>query len=385
LFKRGFQMKKIVLIGIIVFLVSSVLTYASSNNKLIQNLPLETAIRKELNIPSRDLTQDDLEKVKTLFLTKDTLSLTGIEKLKNLQQLFIFESSIHDLSPIANLYQLETLSIDQSPISDINALSKLENLDEVHFDQDQIRDISPLAASKKLTTLVVTNNLIQNINVLAGMQRLMFLLITNNQIKDLSPLSQLQYLNQIEAGYNQIESIDSIKNFKGSVLHLNDNKIQDMTALTYMSDLDDLNIRNNPLNSDSKELIQELKTNQIIKFDSDEIKIKLNGEIQSYNISPIKLNGNTLVPMRAIFEQLGASIFWDDVSNTVTAKKGDIKVSTQIGSIIAKINDNTFTLLTSPTIINGSTMVPLRFVSEALGAKVDWDASTKTVSIISND
>ena len=114
---------------------------------------------------------------------------------------------------------------------------------------------------------------------------------------------------------------------------------------------------------------------------ADAINVTINDTLQSYDVMPVIENGRTLVPMRGIFEALGAQITWDDSTKTVEGVKGDIKVSLQIGNVSAKVNDSGVTLDTPAKIINGRTMVPVRFISEALGCKVDWAADTKTVVI----
>ncbi|WP_027364714.1 stalk domain-containing protein [Desulfotruncus alcoholivorax] len=111
--------------------------------------------------------------------------------------------------------------------------------------------------------------------------------------------------------------------------------------------------------------------------------VTLNGKILNCSTPPIIDNGSTLVPMRTIFEALGASVKWDASSKTVTATKGSTKIQLVIGGQAyrngAKVNLNT-----PAQLYQGNTMVPLRFVSEALGASVKWDGSTSTVKITSS-
>ncbi|MTI80826.1 MAG: MBL fold metallo-hydrolase [Firmicutes bacterium] len=104
---------------------------------------------------------------------------------------------------------------------------------------------------------------------------------------------------------------------------------------------------------------------------------------QELDVSTAVENGTTLVPLRAIFQSLGASVDWDGNTQTVTANKGQITVKLQIGSDTAYKNGQVVPLRVPGKIINGSTMVPLRFVSESLGAKVDWDGATQTITITS--
>ncbi|KAF1083864.1 Primary amine oxidase precursor [Sporotomaculum syntrophicum] len=108
-------------------------------------------------------------------------------------------------------------------------------------------------------------------------------------------------------------------------------------------------------------------------------QVFVNGE--QLNVSTANESGATLVPLRAIFQSLGANVNWDGATQTVTAAKAQTTVKLQIGSYAALVNGQPLTLLVPGKIINGNTMVPLRFVSESLGANVNWDSSTQKISI----
>ena len=118
---------------------------------------------------------------------------------------------------------------------------------------------------------------------------------------------------------------------------------------------------------------------------TDGIKIRIDGKSQTYDAMPVIENGRTLVPMRGIFESLGAEINWDDTTKTVTGTKGNTSVVLSIGSKVAKINGVETALDVAATIIDSRTFVPVRFISEALGCKVDWEDTTKTVIISSQN
>jgi len=108
----------------------------------------------------------------------------------------------------------------------------------------------------------------------------------------------------------------------------------------------------------------------------------LNGQLQSYPQAPVLIKGNTFVPLRSIFEALGAEVTWDSASKSVKAIKGGTVVEITIGSSVAYVNGQKLTLEAPPQLYQGkTTMVPLRFVSEALGAKVDWEPYSKAVTI----
>lgn len=109
--------------------------------------------------------------------------------------------------------------------------------------------------------------------------------------------------------------------------------------------------------------------------------VVLNGNKLVFNLPPIIEYGRTLVPLRTIFEALGATVTWEEDSQTVTAVKGTNTIKLQIGSYTATINDKPIELSVPGKVVDGRTMVPLRFVSEAMGCKVDWADQTQTVVI----
>lgn len=91
-----------------------------------------------------------------------------------------------------------------------------------------------------------------------------------------------------------------------------------------------------------------------------------------FDVPPLVENGRTLVPMRKIFEQLGAEIHWEQETKTVTATKGELVIELTIGSSSAIVNGEKLKLDVPTKVVDGRTLVPLRFVGEALGAKVNY-------------
>ncbi len=123
-------------------------------------------------------------------------------------------------------------------------------------------------------------------------------------------------------------------------------------------------------------------------FDSEgagyEYKVLLNGKYLVFDQPPINRNGRILVPMRAIFEALGADVEWDNTLRKVTGTMEGRQVQLIIGDPTAYVNE-TPVLLDVPAVIeNGRTMVPVRFISESLDAEVSWDGTTNTAIIKTN-
>ncbi|HWI63283.1 MAG TPA: copper amine oxidase N-terminal domain-containing protein [Symbiobacteriaceae bacterium] len=93
------------------------------------------------------------------------------------------------------------------------------------------------------------------------------------------------------------------------------------------------------------------------------------------------VNSRTVVPMRALFEALGAKIEWNPDTFTVTATKGSKVIVLSVGKVQGKIDGKDYTLAVPPVLINSRTYVPVRFVIDALGLDIKWDQATFTVMI----
>jgi len=115
----------------------------------------------------------------------------------------------------------------------------------------------------------------------------------------------------------------------------------------------------------------------------DTITIKLNNETVEFDQQPIIENGRTLVPFRAILEAMGVSVNWDAKTKTITCNKDNNNVSLTIGMEYIEVNGKKLLLDVPAKIENGRTLVPLRAVSEGLGADVYWNEKTRTVEIYS--
>lgn len=99
---------------------------------------------------------------------------------------------------------------------------------------------------------------------------------------------------------------------------------------------------------------------------------------------PARIGGRVFVPMRAIFEGLGAQVQWDGATQSINAQRGATVVQMQIGNRSATINGQAVNLDQPPLLYGGATMVPLRFVGEALGAEVRWSEIQQSVFITDN-
>src|SRR5664280_326055 len=130
----------------------------------------------------------------------------------------------------------------------------------------------------------------------------------------------------------------------------------------------------------------EAKKQTVIVLKIGNSKFTVNGASTTLDSPPVIKNGRTLVPIRAIIEALGGTVGWDATTKKVTVTLGKKTIDLWIGKSAATVNgvstpiDSTDVKVV-PEIINGRTMLPLRFVTESLGATVAWEQSTQTITI----
>jgi hypothetical protein len=113
-------------------------------------------------------------------------------------------------------------------------------------------------------------------------------------------------------------------------------------------------------------------------------KIFLNGKRIILDTEPVERNGMIFVPLRGIFEKMGAMVDFEKSTQMITAVKKNISVKLMIGNPNAIINGSRTRLFQAPFEMNSRTYVPLRFISESLGCRVGWHPPSKTVAISTN-
>ncbi len=116
-----------------------------------------------------------------------------------------------------------------------------------------------------------------------------------------------------------------------------------------------------------------------ISFKVGDSILTVNGEAMSVTAPYIVGDGTTLVPLRVITEAFGAEVSWDGETKSIDLKYPEVNITLQIGSKSALVNTHAEELLAEPELYNDTTMVPLRFISETFGAKVSYDNGLITV------
>lgn len=115
-------------------------------------------------------------------------------------------------------------------------------------------------------------------------------------------------------------------------------------------------------------------------FASD-IKLEINGSIVQPTVAPVIENGTTLVPLRIVSQNLGSQVDWNGANRSITITKDGKEILLTVDSKKAVVAGQEKELLLAPKIINSTTMVPIRFVSENLDAYVNWDSASRTVQV----
>jgi len=114
---------------------------------------------------------------------------------------------------------------------------------------------------------------------------------------------------------------------------------------------------------------------------SAEIRVFVDGRPITTTVKPFISNGRTLIPIRAVTEAIGAQVDWDSASRTVTITRAAKEIVMVIDEEYALVDDEQVKLDVAPCIVNNTTFLPLRFVSEQFSQRVDWNSAERTVMI----
>ncbi len=214
---------------------------------------LRTVIAEALGKEDANSVPITLEEMATLTIlrasNRDIKDLTGIAFAVNLEELWISENPISDLSPLVGLTNLIGLGAWDTPtISDLSPLTKLPKLKWVDFGSFPAPDLSPLADIKSLRRLTFHDGGIKDISQLAGFTGLTILDIAYNSTTDLSPITKLTNLEKFVANTNGISDITplaALTNLKHLDIH--GNKISDVSPLAKLVNLEVVKLYNNSI------------------------------------------------------------------------------------------------------------------------------------------
>lgn len=116
---------------------------------------------------------------------------------------------------------------------------------------------------------------------------------------------------------------------------------------------------------------------------ANEVSVSLNGEIIDFpNQQPTVVDGRTLIPLRGVFDKMGYSIDWDNDTKTATLEKDGKRISVQIGEKTIYVDGSPMAIDVPAQLINGSTMLPMRAITDASDTELLWDNENKIATII---
>lgn len=119
--------------------------------------------------------------------------------------------------------------------------------------------------------------------------------------------------------------------------------------------------------------------------ESEGIEILVNGQRVKSEQPPFIENGSTLVPARAILEQLGFLVRWNAKTQTIEGMKHEVEIQLSIGKKEALVNGESVQLEAAPAVVNGESFVPIRLIAESLHGHIDWDETARTITLGTTD
>jgi len=182
--------------------------------------------------------------------------LTPFSGLHNLTMLFLCDNQIVDVTPLSGLHKLTMLYLSRNPIIDLTPLSGLYNLTKICLCYNYISDIiplskldlTPLSGLHNLTDLILRGLRITDLTPLSGLYNLTKLDLYNNQITDLTPLSGLHNLTELHLGNNKIIDLTPLSGLHNlTILNLDGNQIASVTSLSGLLNLTILDLYNNQI------------------------------------------------------------------------------------------------------------------------------------------
>jgi hypothetical protein len=134
-------------------------------------------------------------------------------------------------------------------------------------------------------------------------------------------------------------------------------------------------------NTVSKVLSITYSSNRLIRMKIGSTTAMAGSDTLTLPVAPVIKSGTTFVPLRFVSEAFGASVQWDSIFQLIDISLGGHTIRLQINNKTAVVSGKNVALNLAPFLQADTTMVPIRFISEVLGARVVWDGTTKTVSI----
>jgi hypothetical protein len=222
-------------------------------------------------------------------------------------------------------------------------------------------------------------------------------IITMLQGKNISIDDMLKAFNKLSENKDEINKefpdnkLESYADAFNAKIDNQKDKIQNLhNSLQQLSDLYDkvgelekaINVQKEAIKADYKDIESYKNLGEDLSKKGDKnIKVFSSGDQVNFDVQPLTKENRTLVPIRAIAESLKSQVAWDKDNQTITLSKDGVQIKLTLGQDTAYVNDKEIKLDTSAESVNGRTMVPVRFISEAFNSTVKWEPVYHTVVI----
>ncbi|GIQ70789.1 stalk domain-containing protein [Xylanibacillus composti] len=331
---------------------------------------------------------DKLTKLERLSIHQQGLrQLDFLRHMPELRELHISNNPIISYEPVKQLSRLESLSV--SHVDDLSFVAPLSHLQQLSVEQGQISDLRPLENLTQLRRLWLAGNEIRDVTPLSKLTNLEYLTLQSNAVEDISSLRTLANLEEFHAGGNPIRDVHAIGEMaKLRVLNLDDTSITSLRGLERLSELREVTLRSTVVPVDGEPAIKAWKDRILtaggtfyyeaynpipdILLYVNRNRVFAGGEYGEIREAPFIHESRTLAPIRFVSEYLGADVKWDQTSRTITVDGLDQRIVLTVGSREVTVGKERVTLDVSPQVRNGTAFVPLRFLSEQMGLKVDY-------------
>lgn len=207
-----------------------------------------------LNLKEHVAVNNEVYLVKHNILNLNNLGITsireieGLEKLTNLNELYLSGNKISDIQELEHLTKLKVLDLSSNNITQMQYLDTLSNLNQLYLNNNEISNINGLDNLIKLDFLHLDSNNIAKIEGLNYNKNLHTLYLSHNHITEITNLSSLTNLFFLALNYNKIKKIKGLENLINlRVLRLNDNKLTQIDGLSNLNKLKTLNLANNKI------------------------------------------------------------------------------------------------------------------------------------------
>ena len=304
------------------------------------------------------------------YIIRATNCDNGYNPTGEIGRLFIYDASLN----LINELHFDNYILDMSyENGKYNVLTNIDGL--LHSSTDLIN----WATQETDMTLQLTNNKTSIVKKLIKAESGYSISDYQTKIKIKDAFKNIVYENYME-GDIVVSSGHYIK-INGNVISLSDDGAywQTIQLPSGVKNPRSVYVENNILyvvNSDVT-----LKYNITNLYNEVHTYVEVEGKILGFDVEPIIEYDRTLVPLRFIFETLGADVDWEVATRTAVVKNDEATILFSIDNTTAKINSMNKEMDVPARLVNGKTMVPLRFLSEELGFNVEWDEETRTATI----